>query len=97
MKLEWTWLARADRDAIFDRIEAENSRAAVSIDERIQAQVETLRYLPKIGRPGRIWGTREFVIGRTPYIAAYAIVGDAVRVLRVLHGAQLGPDEMPEA
>jgi len=28
---------------------------------------------PEIGRPGRIEGTRELVIPRTPYIAAYRI------------------------
>jgi plasmid stabilization system protein ParE len=49
-----------------------------------------------MGRPGRIEGTRELVISRTPYIAAYRIVGNTVRILRVLHGAQQWPDEMPE-
>jgi plasmid stabilization system protein ParE len=49
-----------------------------------------------MGRPGRIEGTRELVISRTPYIAAYRIGGDTVRILRVLHGAQQWPGEMPE-
>jgi plasmid stabilization system protein ParE len=48
-----------------------------------------------MGRPGRIEGTRELVISRTPYIAAYRIAGDNVRVLRVLHGAQQWPDDIP--
>jgi toxin ParE1/3/4 len=49
-----------------------------------------------MGRPGRIDGTRELVINSTPYIAAYRIEGETVRILRVLHGAQQWPDEMPE-
>ncbi len=49
---------------------------------------------PEMGRHGRIEGTRELVISRTPYIAAYRITGDTVRILRVLHGAQLWPDEI---
>jgi addiction module RelE/StbE family toxin len=49
-----------------------------------------------MGRSGRIEGTRELVISRTPYIAAYRILGSTVQILRVLHGAQLWPEEMPE-
>jgi addiction module RelE/StbE family toxin len=95
MHLEWSVFALADREAIFDYIEADSPRAAVSVDDRIEACVENLVQFPEIGRVGRIEGTREFVISGTPYIAAYRIVGDTVRVLRVLHGAQKWPDEMP--
>jgi toxin ParE1/3/4 len=96
MHLEWSVLAQADRKSIFDYIEAENPRAAIAVDERIQARIRGLAQFPEMGRPGRIDGTREPVINRTPYIAAYRIVGDAVRILRVLHGAQQWPDDLPE-
>jgi toxin ParE1/3/4 len=96
VRLEWLVFARADRDAIFDTIEADNPRAAVAVDNRIQALAETLLRFPHSGRPGRIEGTRELIISRTPYIAAYRVAGDSVRILRVLHGAQLWPDNLPE-
>jgi addiction module RelE/StbE family toxin len=96
MHLEWSVFSLADRRAIFDYIEADNPRAAIDIDDRIQTRVEGLAQFPEMGRPGRIEGTRELVIARTPYIAAYRIAGDTVRILRVLHGAQMWPDEMPE-
>jgi addiction module RelE/StbE family toxin len=96
MFLEWSVFALADREAIFDYIEADNPRAAVAVDDRIQTRVEGLVQFPEMGRPGRIEGTRELVISRTPYIAAYRILGETVRILRVLHGAQLWPDDMPE-
>jgi toxin ParE1/3/4 len=96
MQVEWSVFALADREAIFDYIEADSPRAAVVMDDRIEARVEGLARFPKMGRPGRIDGTRELVIGRTPYIAAYRIVGKTVRILRVLHGAQQWPDAMPE-
>jgi len=50
---------------------------------------------PEMGRPGRVDGTRELVIQRTSYIAAYRITGTTVRILRVLHGAQMWPEELP--
>jgi toxin ParE1/3/4 len=95
MRMEWSVFARADRKAIFDTIEGDNPRVAITIDARIRTCVEGLVQFPEMGRPGRIEGTRELVISSTPYIAAYRIVDEAVRILRVLHGAQQWPDSMP--
>ncbi len=95
MKLEWSAWAQADREAIFDYIEADNPHAAAAVDKRISDRVNTLRRLPSSGRPGRVEGTRELVITRTSYIIAYRVIGDAVRILRVLHSSRLWPDDMP--
>jgi toxin ParE1/3/4 len=94
MQLEWSILAQADRDAIFDYIEADSPQAAIAVDDRIREQVEILARFPESGRPGRVVGTRELVIIRTPYIVAYRIAGDTVRVLRVLHGARRWPEDI---
>ncbi|MGH9610334.1 MAG: type II toxin-antitoxin system RelE/ParE family toxin [Bryobacteraceae bacterium] len=96
MRLEWSAFAQADREAIFDYIEADSLRAAVAVDDRIRAQIEKLKTFPELGRRGRIEGTRELVIDHTPYIAAYRITGDTVRILRVLHGARRWPEELPD-
>jgi toxin ParE1/3/4 len=96
VRLEWSSFARADRDAIFDYIEADNPHAAIAVDERIRTQVEGLLRFPENGRAGRIDGTRDLVIGRTPYIAAYVIVGGTIRILRILHGAQCWPDDIAD-
>ena len=58
MRIEWTLFAMNDREAIFDYLEADSPRAAILIDDRIEAQVELLIDTPEIGRPGRIEGTR---------------------------------------
>jgi toxin ParE1/3/4 len=95
MRLRWSKLAKADRAAIFDYIEMDNPRAAVAIDERISNQIQGLRRFPEMGRAGGVVGTRELVIVRTPYIAAYRIEMSAVLILRILHGAQLWPEGLP--
>ena len=41
-------------------------------------------------------GTRELVIARTLYIAPYQIIGDTVRILRVIHAARMWPHDMRE-
>jgi addiction module RelE/StbE family toxin len=94
MQLEWSIFAQADREAIFDYIEADSPQAAITVDDRIREQVESLMKFTEMGRPGRIDGTRELIIQRTPYIVAYRIVGKTIRILRVLHGAQMWPEEL---
>jgi toxin ParE1/3/4 len=96
MRLEWSQLAQADRDAIFDYIEADSPQAAVTVDDRIRVQVEGLIRFPESGRPGRVERTRDLVIPGTPYIAAYRVARDTVRILRVLHGAQQWPEDISE-
>ena len=59
--------------------------------------VATLRsFFAESGLPGRVDGTRELVIDRTPYIAAYRVAGVTVQILRVLHGAQRWPEDIPQ-
>jgi addiction module RelE/StbE family toxin len=94
VRLEWAAFAVEDRDAIFDYIEESSPYGAVVVDDRIRRQVRQLLQFPETGRLGRVDGTRELVISRTPYIVAYQITGETVSILRVLHGAQLWPDEM---
>ena len=90
MKLGWTPEAIADRDAIFDYIEADNPAAAAALDELFSEKAERLTDHPKLGRPGRVEVTRELVVHEN-YILVYDIVGDLTRILRVLHAARQWP------
>jgi toxin ParE1/3/4 len=92
VKIAWSPAAIADRDAIFDYIETDSPRAAIAVDERIEAAVVRLAQYPESGRPGRVEGTRELVVNDAPYILPYRVDGDIVRILRVLHSARLWPD-----
>jgi toxin ParE1/3/4 len=72
----------------------ENPAAARRVQEEIESQIEVLTRYPDRGRPGRIVGTRELVINRTSYIAAYRVTGGTVIILRVLHGSRMWPRDM---
>jgi toxin ParE1/3/4 len=80
--------------AIFDFIERDDPTAAIRIDAKIEAGVRQLLQFPESGRTGRVSGTRELVIAGTAYIAAYSVLSDRIRILRVLHGAQVWPDSL---
>jgi len=96
MQIRWLDRAEADIDELFEYLLDRDPRAAQRIYNAIREQVALLADQPGLGRPGRVAGTRELVITRTPYIVAYTVDLhiDAVIVLRVLHGARRWPDEL---
>jgi len=87
-------LARADLAEMVAYIASDNPVAAYRVHDDIRKQTNLLAIYPEIGRPGRVRGTRELVITGTPYIAAYRFAGDALTILRLLHGARLWPREL---
>lgn len=95
MQILWLDRAEADLNELFDYLLERNPRAARRVYDAIREHVRRLADHPGIGRPGRVAGTRELVIPRTPYIVAYTVDRDVdtVVVLRVLHGARRWPEE----
>jgi addiction module RelE/StbE family toxin len=90
MGLFWTPEAVQDRDGIYDFIEASNPVAALSLDALFSEKAKHLIDHLGLGRPGRVFGTRELVVHRN-YILIYDVAGDTIRVLRVLHAARQWP------
>jgi toxin ParE1/3/4 len=89
------WSPEAIEDLLSIRayIAEENPAAARRIVLRILHGVETmLAEHPRMGRPGRVPGTRELVISKTPYIVPYRLRGSTIQVLRVYHSARRWPD-----
>ncbi len=74
-------------------IEQDNPAAAQRVVLRIIENVETLLpNNPEMGRPGRVPGSRELVIPRTPFIVPYRLVGNTLQILRIYHGARRWPN-----
>jgi toxin ParE1/3/4 len=95
VKLVWLARAIATRKAQIDYIAQDNPIAALEQGDRIDEQVEVLKQHPELGRAGRVKGTRELVISRTPFIAVYRVRKSRIEILRVLHGAQQWPRGNP--
>jgi addiction module RelE/StbE family toxin len=91
MIVKWLVQAFTDLDQIFDYILERNPQAALKVYEAIRHQVGTLADHPQLGRTGRVRGTRELVITGLPYIVAYYIKGQEVRILTVLHTSRKWP------
>ena len=61
MKVVWTPEAQEDRAGIWDRIAGDNPPAAARMDALFSAAAARLAGHPKLGRPGKIPGTRELI------------------------------------
>ena len=88
MRILWLSDAREDVKDLFLYILENNPAAARRIRNSIYDSVKGLASNPAIGRSGRVFGTRELVIPKTPYIVAYRVRNDVVEILRVIHGAR---------
>ena len=92
MKVALSPQARDDLRDIFLYIAEYDPHAALLVQSRIKERVADLRNNPHIGRPGRVPGTRELMISKTPYLAPYQVTGDTIEILRVYHGARRWPE-----
>jgi toxin ParE1/3/4 len=91
LKSIWTEAALDDLSQQLEYVADDNPSAATRLETEIERQVDLLEQHPKIGRPGRVVGTRELVIARTPYVAIYRLRKNVVEILKLLHGAQEWP------
>ena len=91
MKVRYTPQAKSDLTKIFSHIAQDNPRAARAVIATIRQEITILSDNPRLGRPGRVSGTRELVGSPLPYVVAYRIAGDFVDILAVLHTARDWP------
>jgi len=92
MTVRWTRLAVHDLDAAYEYIAQSSPGAAQQIIERIEAAVTALAGHPRIGRAGRVSGTRELAVTGTPFTIAYRTTAGEIDILAVMHDARMWPD-----
>jgi toxin ParE1/3/4 len=90
------WLALAVQDVLQIRtyIADQDPQSARRVALRIDKAVGNLSQMPNMGRPGRIFGTRELVVKGTPFLVVYRLQNARVEILRVLHGRKSFPESL---
>ncbi|MBD2078367.1 type II toxin-antitoxin system RelE/ParE family toxin [Leptolyngbya sp. FACHB-17] len=85
------FLAAWDLAEICAHIADHDPNAAQRVGRQLVELINQLSKMPSLGKPGRVFGTRELVtskIGRTAYVVVYRIRAEQIEILRVLSGRQ---------
>jgi toxin ParE1/3/4 len=95
MNILWSPEAIEDLQSLRAHIAQDNASAARKVVLHIMHSIEQLLpYNPQMGRPGRVPGTRELVIPKTPFIVPYRLQQNVIQILRVYHGARRWPESI---
>lgn len=101
-QIVWSEDALAEFREVIRYIASNNPLAAEKVARRIDETIKRLADMPT-GRKGRVAGTYEKVVPRSPYIVAYALDQaspglERLIVLRIIHGARHWPEgEWPKS
>ena len=90
-RLIWTGQALNDLAAIRAYIAEHNPVAAAGVAARIALATARIAEMPLIGRHGKVAGTREWPVRRTPYLVIYRVAADEVEITTVRHSARRWP------
>jgi toxin ParE1/3/4 len=95
MTLQWSPESIHDLIALRAHIAEHDPAAAKRVALHILYYVEYLLLEnPKLGAPGRVPGTRELVIPKTPYIVPYRVRGSRIEIARVYRTSRRWPDRL---
>ncbi len=84
--------AKLDLQGIWNHIAADNVAAAIRFQDRLAARFDLICTSPESGeeRLDLAAGIRQAIVGQ--YVIFYRVTQNAVRVLRILHGARRLPE-----
>lgn len=95
MTLIWSPESIHDFISLREHIAQDDPTAAKRVALHILNCVEhLLSENTQLGRPGRVPGTRELVIPKTPYIVPYRVRGATIEIARVYHSARRWPERL---
>jgi toxin ParE1/3/4 len=95
MTLHWSPESIHDLLALRAHINEHDPAAAKRVALHILYCVEyLLAENPKLGAPGRVPGTRELVIPKTPYIVPYRVRHSKIEIVRVYHASRRWTDRL---
>lgn len=93
METIWTKKSQIALRSIYEYISKNNEDLAKEIIACIINVVKnTIPDYKHIGRAGKIFGTREFVLSKYPYIIVYKVKDNCLYIVRVLHASMKYPN-----
>ena len=92
MKLRLTARAHRDLVNIAEFIEEDDPAAAARVVGRIEATLNLISEMPKLGRPSARTGTRESPVRGLPLLVVYRLAPGEIEILTIFHTSR-DPDD----
>ncbi len=90
--IEWSEDALADFESAIAYVGRDNPAAAAKMADRVLVTIDRLADLPT-GHQGRMTGTYEKLVQKTPYIVVYSMSDLTIYILRIIHGSRDWQDD----
>ncbi|WP_153445848.1 type II toxin-antitoxin system RelE/ParE family toxin [Vibrio algicola] len=92
MQVKWLKNALLNLEHYADYLNEHNPQAARHFVKEIHDLTELLKDNPSMGRAGRIFGTRELILQKFPYLIPYRVKDNCIEILRVFPTNMSQPD-----
>lgn len=94
MKVVWSRRAVQHLVSLRKYIAKNSEQNAALLAKRILDSIELLQTQPDMGRPSRVFGTRELVVPDTPYVIPYRVRRDRLELIAVFDGHRKWPTKV---
>lgn len=92
MQIKWLKKALINLEHSAEYLQEQNPQSARDFVKEVHELTELLKANPAMGRPGRVFGTRELILQKFPYIIPYRVKDNRIEILRVLPTRMNQPD-----
>ena len=93
MEVRWARKAIENFENAVEYIAQDKPLAAKNVAQKIWDSSQFLADQPGLGRPGRVFGTRELIIPDLPFILPYIEKSGVIYILRVIHTSMKWPNK----
>lgn len=92
MQIKWLKKALINLEHSAEYLQEQNPQSARDFVKEVHELTELLKATPAMGRPGRVFGTRELILQKFPYLIPYRVKDNRIEILRVFPTRMNQPD-----
>ncbi|MDF4275702.1 type II toxin-antitoxin system RelE/ParE family toxin [Vibrio parahaemolyticus] len=83
MQIKWLKKALVNLEQSAEYLHEYNPRSSREFVQEVYDLTNLLKTNPAMGRTGRVFGTRELILNKYPYLIPYRIKDNCIEILRV--------------
>jgi plasmid stabilization system protein ParE len=90
--VRWSPAAADDLEDALAYAATQGPGQAARLSAAVSEALVRLQAFPALGKPGRVSGTREHLLGELPYFLPYTVEGNGLTILGIMHTVRRWPE-----